>query len=96
MNAAPTPGERDRLAEAAKKAAERAREARRSPEPSLGSRLGQIGVLGWTIVLPILLGLIAGRWLDKTFSTGVFFSAPFVLLGAGVGIWYAWKWMSNP
>ena len=86
----------DRLAEAARKAADRDEDIRKNPEPSLGARLGQIGLLGWTIVVPALLGLFAGRWLDKTMATGVFFSAPLVMIGAGAGLWFAWKWMSRP
>ncbi|MFO1126585.1 MAG: AtpZ/AtpI family protein [Methylocystis sp.] len=54
-----------------------------------------MGVLGWMIVVPALLGLLAGRWLDKTMKSGVFFSAPAVMLGAAFGLWLAWKWMSR-
>ncbi|PWB80048.1 MAG: ATP synthase subunit [Methylocystaceae bacterium] len=92
----PPPERPDKIAEAAHRAAGRQRAGRDSPEPSLGSRLGQIGALGWTIVVPILAGLLVGHWLDKKFSTGVFFSAPMVMIGAGLGLWQAWKWMSRP
>lgn len=81
------------MAKAARRAAERAKQAREDPEPSLGARLGQIGVLGWTIVIPTLLALLAGRWLDHRFQTGIFFSAPLLMLGAAAGFWFAWKWM---
>ncbi|AJZ57097.1 F0F1-ATPase subunit family protein [Paraburkholderia fungorum] len=83
----------DRVARAAQRALLRERAAREEPEPSLGVRLGQIGILGWTIVLPTLLGLALGHWLDRYFGTGVFFSAPLLMVGAGVGLWSAWKWM---
>ncbi len=85
----------ERLARAARKAAARERALRHDPEPSLGKRLGQIGVLGWIIVLPALGALFAGRWLDKTMHSGVFFSAPLVMLGTLLGFWFAWKWMSR-
>jgi ATP synthase protein I len=85
--------ERDRLAGAAQRAAEREAEGRRDPEPSLGARLGQIGVLGWAIVLPTLLCLFFGRWLDRNFGTGIFFSAPLLMVGAAIGFWSAWRWM---
>ena len=85
--------ELDRLARAAQRAAEREAEGHANPEPSLGARLGQIGVLGWTIVLPTLLCLFLGRWLDRTFSTGIFFSAPLLMAGAAIGFWSAWRWM---
>ena len=62
--------------------------SRRSPP-----RLGQIGVLGWAIVAPILLGVAIGRWLDATLKTGIFFTAPLIMLGAAAGLWTAWRWM---
>lgn len=83
----------ERVADAARQAAERDARGREEPEPSLGSRLGQIGILGWAIVLPTLMGLALGHWLDRTFGTRVFFSAPLLMIGAAVGFWSAWKWM---
>ncbi len=83
----------DKLAGAAQQAAERAARGRAEPEPSLGTRLGQIGILGWAIVVPTLLGLALGHWLDRTFGTRLFFSAPLLMVGAALGFWSAWKWM---
>jgi ATP synthase protein I len=83
----------DRLARVARKAAEREAKGRADPEPSLGARLGQIGVLGWTIVIPTLVCLFLGRWLDRTLETGIFFSAPLLMVGAAIGFWSAWRWM---
>ena len=54
----------DRTAEAARRAAMLEQMDRDTPEPSLGARLGQIGILGWAIVTPVLLGVLIGRWLD--------------------------------
>jgi ATP synthase protein I len=51
----------DPLAHVARRVVERDARGREIPEPSLGARLGQIGVLGWTIVIPMLLALFAGR-----------------------------------
>jgi ATP synthase protein I len=81
---------------AAKTAAERKKAANDNPEPSLGSRLGQIGILGWTIIVPTLLALLAGRWLDRSLQTGVFFTAPLIMIGTAFGLWSAWKWMHRP
>ncbi|KFE36292.1 AtpZ/AtpI family protein [Thioclava atlantica] len=79
--------------EAARRAVERARLGQDVPEPSLGSRLGQIGILGWAIVTPILLGIVLGRLADRHFGTGVFFTAPAIFIGAAIGFHAAWKWM---
>ncbi|HVZ10004.1 AtpZ/AtpI family protein [Rhodopila sp.] len=95
MNAPqPTSGS-DHMTKAARQAAERATEGAQVPEPSLGARLGQIGVLGWAIVIPTLLALLLGHWLDRIFGTRVFFSAPLIMIGAGIGLWSAWKWMRH-
>ena len=83
----------DAMAEAARQASERARRGREDPEPSLGSRLGQIGVLGWQVVIPMLVTLALGRWLDHRLGTGVFFSAPLLMIGAAIGFALAWRWM---
>ena len=96
MIAPPDPQTEDKLANAARRSADRAKASLENPEPSLGSRLGQIGVLGWTIVVPTLLGLALGRWLDREFATGIFFSAPLIIIGAILGFWSAWKWMKLP
>lgn len=90
--AAPKPAA-DRVERAAHTAAARAARGARDPEPSLGRRLAQIGVLGWTIVAPTLAALALGRWLDRMFATRVFFSAPLLMLGAALGLWLAWRWM---
>ncbi|MCS3394876.1 AtpZ/AtpI family protein [Burkholderia thailandensis] len=93
-DAAPKPAA-DRVAQAARTAATRAARGARDPEPSLGRRLAQIGVLGWTIVAPTLAALAIGRWLDRVFASRVFFSAPLVMLGAALGFWLAWRWMKG-
>jgi len=96
MSEAPDPMGRqapDGLAEAARRQRERRDEWRREGEPSVMRFVGQIGVLGWIIVTPTLLGLFLGRWLDHRFGTGIFWSAPLLMLGVIVGSWSAWRWM---
>lgn len=89
------PESRDKMTSVAHIAAERSVQAGRDPEPSLGTRLGQIGILGWTIVVPTLIVVPAGRWLDHRFGSGVFFTAPLIMIGAAFGLWSAWKWMHH-
>jgi len=89
------PRPREPLDSAARRAAERARQGERDPEPSLSRRLGQIGILGWAIVTPLLLGLWLGRWLDQRLGSGVTFAAALAFLGAALGLWSAWRWMHH-
>ncbi|MDP4034366.1 MAG: AtpZ/AtpI family protein [Pseudorhodobacter sp.] len=66
----------------------------REGDMSVGRRLAQIGVLGWIIVAPMLVGLFFGRWIDARLATGVFWTAPLLIVGLGIGGWTAWKWMN--
>lgn len=83
----------DRTEEAARREEARRQMAHADPEPPLAARLGQIGVLGWIIVAPMLLGTVLGRFADRQFHTGIFFTAPLIMLGAALGLYSAWKWM---
>lgn len=75
-----------------RKARERQR-WQREGEPSVMRFVGQIGVLGWIIVTPILIGLFIGRWVNSQLGTGIFWSAPLMLVGVVIGCWSAWRWM---
>jgi ATP synthase protein I len=83
------------MAEAARKEEDRRVRWRTEGEQSVMRFVGQIGVLGWIIVAPTLLGLFAGRWLDRSFGTGIFWSAALLVLGVTVGFWSAWRWMQR-
>ncbi len=72
---------------------DRRRRWRTQGAASLARTIGQIGILGWIVVTPILLGVGLGRWLDHRFGTGIFWSAPLLMVGAAVGFWSAWQWM---
>ena len=48
------PREGNHLGRAARKEAEREELLAQDPEPSLARRFGQIGILGWMIVIPVV------------------------------------------
>ena len=89
------PGEKDPLVEEVRRREERHRRRLREGDPSVARRLAQIGVLGWIIVVPMLSGIFVGRWLDRTFNTGLFWTGPLLMLGLALGCWSAWKWMKS-
>ena len=86
----PTP---DGLTKAVRERRARRQLWRSEGEPSTLRFVGQIGVLGWIIVAPTLVGLFIGRWIDRAFGTGIFWSAPLLLIGVVIGCWSAWRWM---
>ena len=90
----PDPDQHDPLVSSVRLRGERRRKWLREGEPSVARRLAQIGVLGWMIVTPMLIGVFVGRWLDRIFNSGIFWSAPLLMLGLALGGWSAWKWMN--
>ncbi len=91
----PEPGEDDPLVKGVRLREKRRRRWLSEDDPSVARRLAQIGVLGWIIVTPMLIGVFAGRWLDKTFNSGLFWTAPLLMLGLMLGCWSAWKWIKD-
>lgn len=87
------PGPPHGMAEAARKEEDRRARWRTEGEPSVMRFVGQIGILGWIIVAPTLIGLFVGRWLDNSFRTGIFWSAALLVVGVTLGFWSAWRWM---
>ena len=67
----------------------------REGDMSVGHRLAQIGVLGWIFVVPTLGGLFLGRSLDGWLASGIFWTAPLMVVGLCIGGWTAWKWMTR-
>jgi ATP synthase protein I len=98
MNASPSqqePDAHDRLLATVRRQRDRLRHWQRDGEPSVVRFVGQIGVLGWIIVTPALVGLFVGRWLDRALGSGLFWSAPLLLAGVVVGCWTAWRWIEK-
>lgn len=80
----------ERLNEAVRRRRERLARGEREGERSVGQNLAMIGALGWTIVTPALLGIFAGRWLDRTFGSGIFWTLGLLVAGLALGCWLAW------
>lgn len=62
-------------------------------ERPIWKNMSMIGALGWLIVVPTLIGVFAGRWIDDRFETGVTFSSALTFLGVCIGFYLAWRRM---
>jgi ATP synthase protein I len=89
------PENHERLRDAVKTRQERRERWQREGERSIGQNLAMIGVLGWTIVLPTLLGLFGGRWLDRQFHMGIFWTLSLLVVGLTAGCMLAWRRMHS-
>jgi len=84
------------LDEAVRRRRERRSRWVREGERSLSENLAMIGVLGWLVVTPTLLGIYSGRWLDRHMDTGIFWTLGLLVLGLTLGCWLAWNRMHGP
>ena len=85
------PQDRDQFERAVKQRQERLEHWQREGERSPSQNLAMIGALGTAITVPILLGIFAGRWLDRTFHTGFWFTLGLLLVGLVIGCVLAWR-----
>jgi ATP synthase protein I len=69
--------------------------ARQTQSDQIWFGLGTFGVIGWSIAVPALLGIILGLWLDARFPGR--FSWTLAILAAGVtlGCFNAWYWLNR-
>lgn len=81
----------ERLDDAVRLRRSRAERWRREGERSIGQNLAMIGAVGWTIVVPTLIGIFVGRWLDRTLGSGIFWTLGLLVAGLAAGCWTAWK-----
>lgn len=91
----PPPEQPDPLEEAVRRRRARRLAQQREGERSIGQNLAMIGALGWTVVTPTLLGVFGGRWLDRQFGSGIFWTVGLLVAGLTVGCWLAWKRIRN-
>ena len=89
------PDHPERLDQAVKQRRERRAQRQREGEPSVGRNLALIGVLGWAIVTPTVIGDFVGRWLDRQFGSGLFWTLGLLVLGLALGCRLAWKRMGQ-
>ncbi|MEW6277605.1 MAG: AtpZ/AtpI family protein [Candidatus Eremiobacterota bacterium] len=73
--------------------ARRRLKSRSERQDSIWFGLGTMGLVGWSISLPTLLGIAVGAWLDGRYPSP--YSWTLVMLGFGlcVGCLNAWAWV---
>ena len=83
------------LAEQVGAKAARKLKARRNPTPGVWSGLGLMGVIGWSVVVPTLLGAALGLWLDRRYPGGRAWTLALLMAGLTLGCFNAWHWVSK-
>jgi len=57
--------------------------------------LGMMGLIGWSVAIPTLLGIVLGRWLDHRFPGTHSWTLMLLTVGLIIGCWNAWYWLAK-
>ena len=57
--------------------------------------LGMMGLIGWSVVVPTLLGAALGVWLDKNHPGKHPWTLALLVVGLAIGCVNAWYWVAQ-
>jgi len=84
------------LARVLRAKARRKLEARRASSGGVWLGLGMMGLIGWSVVVPTLLGAALGHWLDQSAaSKGHSWTIALLFAGLTLGCLNAWHWVTK-
>ncbi len=81
-------------AEVGAKAARKLR-ARRSHARGVWYGLGMMGLVGWSVATPTVLGAALGLWLDKRYPGPHSWTLTLLIIGLILGCLTAWRWVAE-
>ncbi len=85
--------EREQMARAVARQGERRARSRREGRHGIGYGLGMFGLIGWSVVIPTLLGIALGVWIDRTSGSPYSWTLMLMIAGLGLGCFNAWYWL---
>jgi len=77
------------------KKARRRVKARRTRDRSVWFGLGMFGMVGWTIAITTIIGVVTGMWIDRTWPGPYSWTLTLLFIGLIVGCLNAWYWVSR-
>jgi ATP synthase protein I len=57
--------------------------------------LGMMGLVGWSVAVPTLLGALAGLWLDGHYPAPFSWTLALIVAGLMLGCLNAWHWVAR-
>lgn len=69
--------------------------AQRNHRPGVWHGLGMMGLIGWSVAIPPLMGVALGIWLDKNFPVQRSWTLTFLVAGLVIGCFNAWQWVAK-
>lgn len=69
--------------------------ARRGKSRGIWFGLGMMGVIGWSVAVPALMGVLVGVWIDINYPGPISWALTFLFVGLAVGCVNAWYWIKK-
>lgn len=69
--------------------------ARRNPAPGVWLGMGMMGMIGWSVAVPTLLGAALGIWLDNRHPGGHSWTLALLAAGLALGCFNAYRWVAR-
>jgi ATP synthase protein I len=69
--------------------------ARRHSAQGVWFGLGMMGLIGWSVVIPTLLGAALGLWLDQHHPGKHAWTLALLVAGLAIGCLNAWHWVAK-
>ena len=69
--------------------------ARRNGAPGVWFGLGMMGLIGWSVAIPTLLGAALGLWLDDRYPGKHSWTLALLVAGLATGCLNAWRWVAK-
>ena len=68
--------------------------SRGNPARGIWVGLGMMGLIGWSVAIPTLLGIALGMWIDKHHHGQISWTLTLLLIGLIIGCLNAWRWIA--
>jgi ATP synthase protein I len=69
--------------------------ARRNSTRGVWFGLGMMGLIGWSVVVPTLIGAALGLWLDNRHPGTHSWTLALLVVGLAIGCLNAWLWVAK-
>ena len=69
--------------------------ARRNAGAGVWFGLGMMGLIGWSVVVPTIVGAVLGQWIDSQHPGNRLWTLALLIAGLLLGCWNAWRWVSG-
>jgi ATP synthase protein I len=69
--------------------------ARQNKTKGVWFGLGMMGMIGWAVAVPTLIGVAIGIWLDINFAGRISWTVTLLFAGLAVGCANAWYWVER-